>query len=558
MKYCEGQGFVPEEDDKIGLFDEDRPCDLATPQFSPENTYYFSETGDDGNDGCSPDRSKRSLQEAERLLRNGNVRIALRGGDKFFGGLTVKTLSDAPVIVCGYGKGRPILCGGEPVLQIASSNVQIMGLEITDPQALHGIFVCPSEAGVLHDIVIEDCYVHDINFFWNSPVPPSQTDPDTIDVEQICPEYYPGTKVYWRYKRHSHGGIIFLNETDRNEGASWFENIFILHNHVENVARTGIYLANVWADKPGMGYGRNLFVSETAECYDVKRGLGFFTHKNVVCSENRVICAGGDGIILSAVRYAFMERNVCMFANYLGRDNYWNAGMWVQDAHDIWFRNNESACTYMRHGSHDSEGFDIDNACSNVVFKGNYSHHNEGGGLLVCNNQSEVQFRNEEGKVVSEKKLLTGRWYNNLICCNLFEENGSPRDETRPAFLMIAREVDYLFAYSNIVLMRPDGINQNLICTEDERRACYNHYYIENVFASLRPVTARLDTHMMIGGIFYGNSYLRLGKEIAVACKDGRRKGKGCALWEKRGWKAVRTISKTRFHKIYDMIRRTK
>lgn len=549
MKYVKGRGFLPEEGDTTGLFDEDRPCDLTPPVHAPAVTYYFSAAGSDENDGLSPERPKRTLAEAARLVRRGGVCAAFRGGDVFEGGLCIETQRPLPVLVCGYGKGMPVFRGGEAVIRVHSSHVTLRGLEVTDPQALRGIFVCPHRAGALTDVAVEDCYVHDVNFFWDSSVPPAQTDPDEVDVERVCPEYYPGTRTYWRYNRRSHGGIIFLNETEQETGASWFENIYILRNRVENVARTGIYLANVWADSPGVGYGRNTFVREGAGRVDAARGLGYFPHENVVCSDNAVICAGGDGAVLSSVRHAFMERNVCMYANYLGRENYWNAGLWVFDAHEVWMRANESGCTYMRHGSNDAQGFDIDNACTKVVFKNNYAHHNEGGGLLLCNKPTQITLHGEDGEPLSEETLM-GRWYDNLVCCNVFEENGNPRDETRAAFLTIAREVDYLFAYSNLVLMRAEGRGQSLIHTEDESMACYRHYYLSNVFACVRPVRARLTAGMLREGVFDQNAFVRVGEEIIRSSGDAHAKRTAKNALPKARGRAVRTLSVGAFRKI--------
>ena len=550
MKYCKGKGFLPEAGDLPGIFDEDKPCDISPPADRPAVTYYFSAAGNDANDGLSPERPKRTLAEAARLLRRGNVCTAFCGGDVFEGGLCVETDGASPVAVCGYGRGRPVFRGGESVICVRSSRVTIRGLEVTDPQALRGIFVCPVRAGALRDVVVEDCYVHDVNFFWDSDVPPEQTDPDGIDVERVCPEYYPGTQTYWRYNRRSHGGIIFLNETDIGTGASWFENVHILRNRVENVARTGIYLANVWADKPGVGYGRNLFVREDGERVDVLRGLGYFTHEHVVCSDNVIVCAGGDGAILSSVRHAFMERNVCMYANYLGRSNYWNAGLWVFDAHEVWMRGNESGCTYMRHGSNDAQGFDIDNACTKVVFKNNYAHHNEGGGLLVCNKPTAVVLRDERGLPLTGEISLMGRWYDNLVCCNVFEENGNPRDETRAAFLTIARETDYLFAYSNVVLMRADGRGQSLIHTEDASLPCYRHFYLSNVFACVRPVKARLTADMLHDGFFEGNTFVRVGEDIIRSSGDVHAKRSAKNILPRVRGRAARTLSVHGFRKI--------
>jgi len=478
MKYVENKGFEPLSYKGLGVFDEDKACDIfpPEPQLNEYTTYYFDAQGGlDENDGLTQNSPKKSIDEIEKIISqstNGQgVKIALKGGAKFKGDLTIDGVADEnhPIIITSYGNGLAVIDGENEVLKITCSNVVVDGVEVTGVKALRGIFVQPKTYGALKNTVIKNCYVHDVNFDWYLEKSPSDTNPDQVDVERVCPEYYPNTKTYYRYNRRSHGGIIFLNDTDESVGASWFENSFIIGNRVENVARTGIYLANVWGDRPGTGYGSNKpVVNHYDDKVNAQKGLGYFRNQNCVCSSNTIICAGGDGVILSAVYNAFMEFNVCYYANYLGRTNYWNAGIWVFDTELAWFRYNESAYTYMRHNSNDAQGFDLDNACSKIVFKGNYAHHNEGGGLLVCNRKTKLKLHSEIGEFLGETEEILGKWYDNLVCLNLFYHNGNEWDSTRSAFITVASETDYLFAYSNFIVLRSDIVGQSIINTEDE------------------------------------------------------------------------------------------
>lgn len=519
MKYVEGKGFQAETKDGVGVFDEDKVCDIFPPLITSEEyvTYYFdADDGNDGQDGITPTTPKRTLEAVETLIANATkqgVRIALKGGCVFQGDLTICGETDEahPYILTSYGKGRAVIDGKNEVLTVRCSNVVIDGIEVTGREAFRGIFVQTKQRGALKNIVIKNCYVHDINFLWYLDCAPCETDPDEVDVDRVCPEYYSGTKTYYRYNRRSHGGIIFLNDTDENVGASWFENIFVTDNRIENVARTGLYFANVWADKAGIGFGRNRYVQDAEYALDTEKGLGYFRSKNLVCSSNVIVCAGGDGMILASVYNVFSEHNVCNYANYLGRTGYWNAGLWLFDAECVWFRYNESAYTYMRHNSNDAQGFDFDNACVKVVFKGNYAHHNEGGGLLVCNSKTSVKLHDELGNVIGTTEKTVGNWYDNLVCCNLFYENGNTRDATRSAFITIAREVDYLFAYSNFVVLRDDIEGQSIINTEDESQYTYKHFYWNNVFYCPKRVEARYTIKMLKNSSFEGNIYKNVG-----------------------------------------------
>lgn len=532
MRSEAGKGFLPEAGETLGVFDVDKARDIFPALWKEaerKHIYFDSERGDDNADGETPQTAKRSLAAANALLKSenaGGLTLLFRG--RFQGTLTVDREN---TLVTGYGEERPVFegeRGAMGVVVITCSDVRVRGLEVTGQTAYRGIYCHPVRYGTLRNIVVTDCYVHDVNFLWTSPIPPDKTDPDGLILDAICPDkgaaaeyiapfggltYEEDGVTHYRYNRRSHGGIVFINDTSERVGASRFENIFIEDNEVRNVARTGIYVANVWANKPGVGYGKNKFVAETEEFNDEKKGVGYFPHKNIVCSDNRVICAGGDGMILSSIVHAFAERNYCLQANYLGRTGYWNAGLWVFDAEETWFRHNESADTYMRHDSNDAQGFDLDNACRRVVFAYNYAHGNEGGGLLVCNNETTVALYAPDGSPVigenGEQAKLTaqGRWYDNLVKNNRFERNGNLRDRTRSAFITVARESDWLFADGNTVLLRGDIEGQSVVNTEDESQECYNHYYTNNVFRSELPVNARFTAKMLKKHEAIGNEY---------------------------------------------------
>lgn len=564
MIYDKDKGFLPEREDLLGVFDEDRLCDLIPTEYgdSAYEEYFFDgEKGKDSNEG-KRNSPKKSFAEMERLCLsatgNKGISLRLKGGTVFCGSLTLRT-DGRPLKISSYGEGKAVLCGGENVpyvLGIASSGVWVSNLEITGKTAYRGVYCSPEKCGVLRNVTVENCFVHDVNFLWEGELPPSETDPDGVDVDAVCPDkdspseaiarwkgvysYEEDGVTQYRYNRRSHGGIVFINGTFPKEGASWFENIFILNNRVENVARTGIYVANVWADKPGVGYGRNKFVAES-ETYNLPTlGVGYYPHKNVVCSGNDVVCAGGDGVILSSVQNAFFEDNTCYFANYLGRTGYWNAGLWVFDADGAWIRGNEAGYTYMRHNSNDAQGFDLDNACRNVVFKRNYAYRNEGGGLLVCNNHTLVRFHNVDGTPVTDaegapkKELLQGRWYNNLVKDNLFVKNGNERDCTRSAFITVARESDYLFAVDNTVILRGDIEGQSVVNTEDESQFCHNHYYRGNLFYSETPTNPKFTAGMLRERFVEGNLYHNVG-DLSDAMGDTKPLSYGV-----RGGKEVR------------------
>ena len=65
-------------------------------------------------------------------------------------------------------------------------------------------------------------------------------------------------------------------------------------------------------------------------------------------------------------------------------------GMWPISSSDIVMQYNEAAYCHLANGGADGEGFDIDIGCRNILFRYNYSHDNDGGGILLCNTGGQV------------------------------------------------------------------------------------------------------------------------------------------------------------------------
>lgn len=503
-------------------------------------TFYFDfEAGLDDNDGLTPETPKQSLNEASTLATKyggEGLRLLFKAGSTFYGNLVLGDFDapeDRPVIIDRYpehAEQYPTLTGGGDVIRVKVGNVRIYHLEVTGKYAYRGIFCAPVKCGVVKNIVIEDCYVHDINFNWIYPTDPRETSPDDIDIEAVCPEFKKDGVTHDRYFYRYYGGIILLNYTDENTGASWFENVWVLKNRVECVARTAITMYSRWSNKGGVGYGFNKFVDDTQDYNDPEKGIGYYTHKNIVFAGNFVDCAAGDGIVLSTAEHAFVEWNTCYRANYLGRSNYWNAAIWVYNVKDCYFQYNEAAYTYMRNGGQDAQGFDLDNCCRDVYMQFNYCHHNEGGGLLLCNLETPVPLYKPNGEPVAltesgepAKQRIMGKWFNNYVYSNVFAYNGNANDPTRSAFITIAREVDHVYLVNNTVIMDPNIQGQSLVNTEDESTPCFHQVYANNVFYAPEKVDSKLTVKMMRSSVFDNNLYWNMGTQVLERAGDAHQ-----------------------------------
>lgn len=478
------------------------------------NYYFDSMNGNDDFDGTTPAQAKKSLDSLKRLIkRHEHIRVLFKRGSIFNGNLVIENIhssSDYPLIIDCYGEDAklPLIVGDESVVHIKESHVRVAHLEIMGPRAYRGIHITPTKKGVLENIVISDCYIHDINWVWTYEQDSKDLNPDEINIEKVCPTFEEDLTTKGRYHYRYYGGIIAHNEV----GPSYFKNIWIMNNIVKNVARTGITIYSKWTNKPGVGYGYNEWVSYDF-VNDIDKSLGYFGSLNLYCLNNYVECAAADGIVISSAENVVVRGNTSYYANYLGRTGYWNGGIWVYNVKNCLFELNEAAYTYKRHGVEDAQGFDLDNCCENVVMQYNYAHHNEGGGLLCCNLKTTVTQRDANGEIIfgednkPRTDFMVGKWVNNYIYKNYFLHNGILLDQTRSAFLTIAREVTHSTFKENIVIIDEKIDGQSIIHTEDLSTVCYDLKFEGNVFYAPKISHATFRINMMIDSTFVNNIY---------------------------------------------------
>ena len=80
-------------------------------------TYYVSATGNDNNDGLSPEKAIKTIAKANTLALNAGDQVLFKKGDKFVGRLSYTDLSgtaDNPITIASYGEGttRPTITNG--------------------------------------------------------------------------------------------------------------------------------------------------------------------------------------------------------------------------------------------------------------------------------------------------------------------------------------------------------------------------------------------------------------------------------------------------------------
>jgi len=350
----------------------------------PSNIYYVdSRAGDDSNVGTSPASAWKSLEKVNARTFLPGERILLKSSSMWNGQLWPKGsgVEGRPITVGMYGGGVKPVINGEGLFEDAvllknQEYWEIADLEITNtaPQRAErrGVHVALENYGDAHHIYIRSLTIHDVN-----------------GVDDVKPN----------------GGINYTSVGAKKP--SRFVDLRIENNEIYRVDRSGIF---GWAD--------SWVRSRWNPSLEVRlRG-------------NHLHDIGGDGIVVVATDGAIVERNVVGHANQ--RSDGYNVAIWAWSADNTVIQHNEA---YGTKGQRDGEGFDSDWNSRNTVIQYNYSHDNDGGFLLICN---------EGGHKPEESAGNTG---------TVVRYNISQNDRTRG--INIAGPVKESLIYNNTIYVGP-------------------------------------------------------------------------------------------------------
>jgi len=306
---------------------------VLIPPSSFGSTFYIdSESGNDANDGASPEHALKSLDAINAKTFAPGDRLLFKAGSKFSGQLkplgSGKLVDDKPLLISidMYGQGaKPRVDGnGQALDALLLRNVEywdVANLEVTnhgDERApgRTGVRVVSDGAGIMHGIHLHDLFVHDVNG-------------DLTKQREGC-------------------GIFFES---RGANQSSFDGLLIDDCHVVQTDRNGI----------------------------CQRTAGRARSTHVVIRNNLLEDIGGDGIKIWGSNGALVEHNTIRGGRMRAQDAA--AGIWPFDSDDTIIQFNDVAGMK---GTRDGQGFDSDYRCHRTVIQYNYSHDNDGGFILIC------------------------------------------------------------------------------------------------------------------------------------------------------------------------------
>ncbi len=307
--------------------------------------YVDAVNGNDHNAGTNPGSALKTLSIIQKLHLGAGDQLLFHAGQVWEEQLTItaKGSKEAPIIIDRYEKGEnPHIKGAgvspSAVCIINSEHITVQNLEISNAapetvKGLSGIMVSINDFGVAHDLKLLNLFIHDVN----------------------------GSLV----KEQGGGSGILIKNSGRNT-PSVFNGLLIESCKIQRCQRNGI-IFNGYAARSNW-----------------HPNLGVVIRKNVLEQ------VPGDGIVPIGCDGALIEYNVMRNCPRLLPDTEAAAGIWPWSCDNTIIQYNEVSD---HKAPWDGQGFDSDWNCKNTIIQYNYSHDNEGGFLLICNDgKSKLPF----------------------------------------------------------------------------------------------------------------------------------------------------------------------
>jgi hypothetical protein len=312
---------------------------IFTGKINAGTTYFVDDkSGDDANKGTEMLKPWKTLERVNSITLGAGDKVLFKAGSRYSGQFKPigRGAKEAPIVLGMFGEGpKPRFDGEgnfESTIYIYNMEYVVLeNLEVTNtgPESMpgrRGVKIHLVDFGTAHGITLRKLFIHDVN--------------GSI------------------YKKKGGGGAIFWHNQGKNI-KSRFDGLLIEDCHLKDCVRNGIN---------ARGYG-----SRQNWCPSL----------NVVVRRCLLEGIPGDGIVPLACDGALIEHNVMRDCPRMLETGDAAAGIWPFSCDNTIIQFNEVSD---HKAPWDAQGFDSDWNCRNTIIQYNYSHDNEGGFLLICNN----------------------------------------------------------------------------------------------------------------------------------------------------------------------------
>jgi len=421
--------------------------------FPQGRTFYIDAlAGDDSSSGASQSEAWKTLNKVNSFDFLPGDKILFRAGRIYEGQLKPKDSGreGLPIQIDKYGEGyKPRIQGnGVELSALHLYNVEcitVKNLDISNygpslKAKRCGVLVELKDFGKARQIQLLNLDIHDVN----------------------------GSLV-----KNEGGGAGIILANSGNKKISTFDGVLIADNTIKRCTRNGILINGYWERS------------------------NWHPSRNVIIRNNLLEGIPGDGIVPIGCDGALIERNAMQDCPRLLPDGEAAAGIWPWSCDNTVIQYNEVSG---HKAPWDAQGFDSDWNCRNTLIQYNYSHDNEGGFLLLCN---------DGGAKMPSSLGNTGT----VVRYNLSVNDGLRVKGKHAGFspvFHIAGPVKNSKIYNNIVYLFPKQpvIDSTLIDISDWNGLADSTVFSNNIFYVNTPVNYNLSLGsrtLFENNVYYGN-----------------------------------------------------
>lgn len=310
------------------------------------NFYIDSKSGNDSNNGKTPNKAWKTLNRINSFLFTPGDSILLKSGEIWNGQLAPKGSGSAtnPIVISLYGGVKKPKIDGRGAVESVLKLEDVEYWEVEELEITNNANTVGNRLGVLikdngkerKHIHLKKLYIHDIMGDYSFAMTGKNT-----------------------------GGIGIIGAA-----ATKFDDILIEDCEIANVTRVGIF-SNLTDGKSAIKGNRPI--------------------TNLVVRRNKIHHCSGDGAI---IRYAYkplIEYNEVWETHNASEDLVgYGVALWCRSTDEATFQYNE---VYNTRGGKDGQAFDADEDAYRTVIQYNYSHDNEGGFVLITSTSEDAIVR---------------------------------------------------------------------------------------------------------------------------------------------------------------------
>ncbi len=338
-------------------------------------TYYVDAiNGSDDNDGTSEKKAWQTVNKVNSVVFEPGDEILFKSGQTFVGQLMPQgsgSKEDGVIRMDKYGgdalptiNANGTLENRGAVIQLINQEYwEISNLSLTNPAtstegARVGVLVIGKEYGTLDHIYVTNCNINNVV----SDISKSASSAKTEAGGEL-----------W-YGTGGGAGVSFQVFAGGEEVPTTFNDILVDNNIIRNLGRsgTGVSINTSYKNLYQQGYK---FENDEADWFPITNVL--ISNNDISYTTNAIQINGCDGSVGNGV---VIENNLVYHPDRYDS----NAAIWFALCNEILVQYNE-VYALDNGGSNDCGAFDYDGGVTNSIMQYNYTHHNRGESVMVCN-----------------------------------------------------------------------------------------------------------------------------------------------------------------------------